>query len=214
MAWADFSASDAVLAPLDTLVRELSRLPGLGRRSAGRAALALVREPERLLDPLVLALRDARTEVMCCSRCGAFTVRSANPCALCTDATRDGKSVCVVEDPADIATIESSGAFRGRYHVLGGKLSPVRHLGPERLRIAELKDRIAREGFEEMLLALSTDMEGDATAGYLAEALGEWPSAESPVRITRLAFGLPADSGVAYSDPLTLRRAIVHRCQV
>ena len=203
-----------MLAPLETLVRSLAHLPGLGRRSAGRAALALVREPERLLDPLVLALRDARAEIVCCSRCGAFTVRADNPCAYCTDATRDGTSVCVVEEPADIQTIESSGAFRGRYHVLGGKLSPVRHLGPERLRIAELKDRIAREGFSEILLALSTDMEGDATAGYLAECLSAWPSDERPVRVTRLAFGLPADSGVAYSDPLTLRRAIVHRCDV
>ena len=203
-----------MLAPLETLVRTLAHLPGLGRRSAGRAALALVREPERLLDPLVLALRDARAEIVCCSRCGAFTVRADNPCAYCTDATRDGTSVCVVEEPADIQTIESSGAFRGRYHVLGGKLSPVRHLGPERLRIAELKDRIAREGFQEILLALSTDMEGDATAGYLAECLRAWPSDEKPVRVTRLAFGLPADSGVAYSDPLTLRRAIVHRCDV
>ena len=203
-----------MLAPLETLVRTLAHLPGLGRRSAGRAALALVREPERLLDPLVLALRDARAEIVCCSRCGAFTVRADNPCAYCTDATRDGASVCVVEEPADIQTIESSGAFRGRYHVLGGKLSPVRHLGPERLRIAELKDRIAREGFQEILLALSTDMEGDATAGYLAECLRAWPSDEKPVRVTRLAFGLPADSGVAYSDPLTLRRAIVHRGDV
>ena len=201
-----------MLAPLETLVRTLAHLPGLGRRSAGRAALALVREPERLLDPLVTALREARAEIVCCSRCGAFTVRADNPCAFCTDATRDGASVCVVEEPADIQTIESSGAFRGRYHVLGGKLSPVRHLGPEKLRIAELKDRIAREGFSEILLALSTDMEGDATAGYLVETLREFPSAGAPVKVTRLAFGLPADSGVAYSDPLTLRRAIVHRC--
>jgi len=203
-----------VLAPLETLVRTLSRLPGLGRRSAGRAALALVREPERLLDPLVTALRDARAEITCCSKCGAFTIRSEDPCSLCSDETRDGSAVCVVEEPSDIITIESSGAFRGRYHVLGGKLSPVRRLGPEKLRIAELKDRIAREGFSEVLLALSTDMEGDATAGYLAETLRAWPSAEAPVRVTRLAFGLPADSGVAYSDPLTLRRAIVHRCEV
>ena len=100
----------------------------------------------------------------------------------------------------------------GVHHVLAGKLSPVRHCGPDKLRIAELKDRIVREGFGEVLLALSTDMEGDATAGYLVEALREFPSAAAPVKVTRLAFGLPADSGVSYSDPLTLRRAIVHRC--
>lgn len=203
-----------MLEPIDILVRSLARLPGLGRRSAGRAALALLREPERLLDPLVCALKDARENVVCCSRCGAFTVRGVEPCAYCTDATRDGASVCVVEDPADIVTIESSSAFRGRYHVLGGKLSPARRSGPDVLRIAELKDRVAREGFVEVLLALSTDMEGDATAGYLAEVLRTWPSPATPVRVTRLAFGLPADSGVAYSDPLTLRRAILHRCAV
>ena len=203
-----------MLAPIDTLERALARLPGLGRRSAGRAALALLRDPERLLDPLVLALRDARENVCCCPRCGAFTVRGVEPCALCTDAARDGARVCVVEEPADIVTVEGAGAFRGRYHVLGGKLSPARRMGPERLRLGELKDRIAREGFAEVLLALSTDMEGDATAGFVAETLRDWPSATAPVWVTRLAFGLPADSGVAYSDPLTLRRAIIHRCEV
>ena len=202
-----------MLAPIDELVRTLARLPGLGRRSAGRAALALLREPDRLLEPLVLALRSARDNVVCCPRCGAFTVVGQTPCTYCTDALRDGSVVCVVEDPADIVTIEASGAFKGRYHVLGGKLSPVRHLGPEKLRIAELRERIAAENVKEVLLAVSTDMEGDATAGYLVESLGTCPTADAPVKVTRLAFGLPADSGVAYSDPLTLRRAIVHRCE-
>ena len=159
-----------------------------------------------MLDPLVTALNSAREEVMCCSRCGGFTVRGADPCALCCDQSRDGSLVCVVEEPADIVTLESAGAMRGRYHVLGGKLSPVRRLGPDRLRIAELVERISREGFTEVLLALSTDMEGDATAGYLAEILRD-----SPVKLTRLAFGLPVDSGVGYSDPLTLKRAFQNR---
>ena len=168
--------------------------------------MALVREPARLLEPLVTALRAAQGGVKCCSRCGAFTTVGRDPCETCTDATRDGTILCVVEEPADIVSIESSGAFRGRYHALGGKLSPAHHTGPEKLRFAELKDRVVREGVTEVLLAVSTDMDGDATAGYAAEVLKG-----TGAKVTRLAFGLPADSGIAYSDPLTLKRAIVNR---
>jgi len=195
-----------MLAPIDELEKCLSRLPGLGRRSASRAALALVREPARLLEPLIAALREAGSNIRCCSKCGSFTTADEDPCRLCTDSTREGGIICVVEEPADIVTIESSGAFRGRYHSLGGKLSPVRHMGPERLRFAELRERVASESITEVLLAVSTDMDGDATAGYVSEMLRP-----SRVKVTRLAFGLPADSGIAYSDPLTLRRAIVNR---
>ena len=192
-----------MIGPIEDLTRALARLPGLGRRSASRAALALLREPEKLLDPLAWALRSARESVVCCSRCGAFTVKDENPCSLCTDALRDGSVICVVEEPADILTIETSGAFHGRYHVLGGKLSPVHRVGPDSLRFRELGERVVEENISEVLIAVSTDMEGDATAGYLAEFL-----AGSGAKTTRLAFGLPADSGVSYSDPLTLRRAI------
>ena len=195
-----------MIAPLEELERTLAKLPGLGRRSASRAALALVREPARLMEPLLAALRAAQGNVRCCSRCGAFTTVDRDPCETCTDATRVGAILCVVEDPADIVLIESSGAFRGRYHALGGKLSPAHHTGPEKLRFAELKDRVVREGVREVLLALSTDMDGDATAGYAAEILKG-----TGAKVTRLAFGLPADSGIAYSDPLTLKRAIVNR---
>ncbi len=190
-------------APIAELERCLARLPGFGRRSASRAALALVREPARLLQPLQEALADASSGVRCCSRCGAFTESNCDPCTLCDDATRDSRVVCVVEDPADIVAIEASGAFHGRYHALGGKLSPARRSGPGRLRLAELKERVATEGFQEVLLARSTDMDGDATAGYIAEML-----LGSSAKVTRLAFGLPTDSGVAYADALTLRRAI------
>jgi recombination protein RecR len=195
-----------MIEPVDELAKCLSRLPGFGRRSAVRAALALVREPARLLDPLVSALTAARDGVRCCCSCGAFTTVGNDPCALCRDPLRDGTVVCVVEDPSDIVSIESSGAFHGRYHSLGGKLSPARKMGPGKLRLAELQDRVLREGIREVLLALSTDMDGDATAGYIAELIKG-----TGVKVTRLAFGLPADSGIAYSDPLTLRRAIVNR---
>ncbi len=201
-----------MLEPIDNLVRALARLPGLGQRSAARAALALLREKERLSMPLSDALQDAREKVACCSQCGAFTVRGTDPCRFCSDEMRDSEIVCVVEEPADIVTIDAAGAFRGRYHVLGGKLSPVKRMGPEQLRVGQLKDRIARNGFKEVVLALSTDMEGDATVGYIVEMLRGFPNAEKPVSVTRLAFGLPADSGVSYSDPLTLKRALIHRC--
>ena len=195
-----------MIVPLENLERALAKLPGLGRRSASRAALALVREPERLLRPLQAALRAAEGNIRCCSRCGAFTTVDRDPCDCCTDVMRDGRILCVVEEPSDIVSIEASGGFRGRYHALGGKLSPVRHMGPEKLRFAELKDRVVREGIAEVLLAVSTDMDGDATAGYATEILKG-----TGAKVTRLAFGLPADSGIASSDPLTLKRAIAHR---
>ena len=195
-----------MIRPIEDLEKCLSKLPGLGRRSASRAALALVREPGRLMEPLMAALKSAQGSVRCCSRCGAFTTVDRDPCDCCTDATRDGSVVCVVEEPSDIVSIEASGGFRGRYHALGGKLSPVHHMGPEKLRFAELKDRVVREGIAEVLLAVSTDMDGDATAGYAAEILKG-----TGAKVTRLAFGLLADSGIAYSDPLTLKRAIANR---
>jgi len=191
---------------LDNLIRVLSKLPGLGRRSAERAALALVRKPDALLDPLVVALRDAREAVSCCPVCGGFTAADCVPCRLCTDATRDATLLCVVEEPADIAQIERSGGFNGRYHALMGKLSPSRQTGVSELRLQALVERLRDGKAEEILLALSTDMEGDLTAGYICEMLRPLG-----LRITRLAFGLPADSGVGYSDPLTLKRAIKGR---
>lgn len=189
--------------PLDNLMRTLARLPGLGRRSSERAALALLRKPELLLDPLVVALREARATVCCCSLCGGFTAIDENPCRLCTDETRDATLLCVVEEPSDIVALERSGGFRGRYHALMGKLSPSRRSGPSELRLRALAQRVAEGGVKETLLALSTDMEGDATAGYISEMLKPLH-----VKVTRLAFGLPTDSGVGYSDPLTLKRAI------
>lgn len=197
------------ITALDDLVRALARLPGLGRRSAERAALALVRRPDELLSDLVLALQQARADVRCCDRCGGFTAIDANPCRLCLDPARDDTLLCVVEEPADILAIERSGGFRGRYHALLGKISPARQTGPQNLRLQALLDRLAAGLITEVLLALSTDLDGDATAHFLAELLQP-----RGVRVTRLAFGLPAGSGVGYSDPLTLKRAIGGRMAV
>ena len=198
-----------MLPALDNLIHALSLLPGFGRRSSERAALALVRRPETLMDTLVRALQEARENVCLCMKCGAFTVHEANPCPLCTRTDRDDRLICVVEDPADIHTLEAAGAFRGRYHALMGKLSPGRQTGVGELRVNALVQRVRTEGVREILLALSTDLEGEATAGYIAEALKS-----ANVKITRLAFGLPCGSGVAYADPLTLRRAVAGRQQL
>lgn len=195
-----------MVEPIDNLIRSLAKLPGFGKRSAERAALALVRKPEGLLDPLVGALREARASVCCCPVCGGFTSRDVCPCRICGDPARDDGVLCVVEEPSDIVAIERSGGFSGRYHALMGKLSPARLSGPSELRVAGLAERVSKGGVREVLLALSTDMEGDATASYIGELLKPFG-----VRVSRLAFGLPADSGVGYSDPLTLKRAISGR---
>lgn len=191
---------------LTRLIACLSRLPGVGRRSSERMALKIARDPEGLSADLIAALQGVKSAIAACHRCGSITDVSDNPCKLCTSNDRDGSVVCVVEDPLDISAIESSGGFRGRYHALMGKLSPARGDGPENLRIRSLMKRIDDEGFREVLLAVSTDVEGDATAAYLVEALKP-----KGVRVTRLAFGLPAGSGVMYSDPVTLSRAIRNR---
>lgn len=191
---------------VDDLIRALTKLPGYGRRSAERATLALLRKPEQLLDPLAAALQAARKEVCCCPVCGGFTSQSHVPCDLCADLTRDDGLLCVVEDPADISQIEGSGGFHGRYHALMGKLSPSKKTGPAELRLGELESRVAKGGIREVLIAVSTDVEGDNTAAYILELLKPYG-----VKLSRLAFGLPADSGVGYSDPLTLKRAITGR---
>ena len=193
-------------APFETLVQELAKLPGTGRRSAERAALALVRKGAPALGALEDALAAVRTGVALCARCGAVTSASENPCRLCTDPGRDRARLLVVEDPGDVLAIERSGAWNGLYHVLGGRVSPAAGTGPEDLAVARLEARLADGSVRELVLALGTDVEGDATASWLREKI-----APSGVSVSRLAYGLPADSGVRYSDPLTLRRAIAGR---
>ena len=196
-------SSQELLGPLITA---LGRLPGIGRRSAERMAIRLIREPDRLLRPLAGVLQEADQRACLCDLCGSVTARDVTPCRLCRDPGRDDTLLCVVEDPSDIAMIERSGGFRGRYHALMGKLSPMRGDGPLELRVESLLKRVAEGHVGEVVLALSTDVEGDSTAAFLAEklhALG--------VGVSRLAFGLPAGSGIGYSDPVTLARAIKGR---
>ena len=194
------------LEPLDNLVAALSRLPGIGRRTAERMAMALVQNQKGLMRILANALLEADEQIACCSRCGSVTLAAENPCRLCTQPRRDAGIVCVVESPSDILKIERSGGFHGRYHALMGRLSPMHGTGVADLRVDDLLRRIAEEGFEEVLIALGTDVESDATASYLREVLST-----RPVRVSRIAYGLPSGSAIEYSDASTLARAIAGR---
>jgi len=187
-----------------TLTAALGRLPGIGPRSAERLALHVVQADAASVRALAEALMAARERVSTCQLCGALT--ETQPCPICTDDQRDLSQLCVVERALDVLSLEKSGTFKGRYHVLGGKLSPLNGIGPEDLRISELEARLANEGVQEIILALGSDVEGDATSHYLAKRLGV-----AGRRITRLAQGLPAGSGLEFADEMTLSRALEGR---
>jgi recombination protein RecR len=190
-------------APIVLLTEALGRLPGIGPRSAERLALHLVQSDSNSVKHLAQTLVEARERIHICSVCGGLT--EADPCALCSDPRRDPSMICLVEQPVDIFTMEKSGTFRGAYHVLGGKISPLNGVGPDDLRIAQLETRLGR-GVTEVILALSTDVEGDATGFYLAKRL-----AGKGAKISRIAYGLPAGSGLEFADEVTLSRALEGR---
>lgn len=189
---------------IEQLIQLLAKLPGLGPRSARRAVLYLMKRRESVLTPLAQALTDAATAVRACSRCG--NLDTADPCAICTDPRRDGTRLCVVEEVADLWAIERSGAFPGRYHVLGGNLSALDGVGPEELRIEPMIARIARERVTEVILALSATVEGQTTAHYLADRL-----AATGVAVTRLAQGVSMGGELDYLDEGTLSAALAAR---
>jgi len=188
---------------LQMLIRVLSRLPGIGRRSAERMAYRLLLRNQDLLRELQQALARAERELALCTRCGNLTETGRQPCRLCGDPARNPKLLCVVEGAPDIQILEQAGGFRGRYFCLRGKLSPMQEETVSPAILESLRARIGEDGVEEVLLGLNTDVESDATASMLAEAL-----CPLGLRVTRLAFGLPAGSGLAYSDPETLQRAL------
>jgi recombination protein RecR len=184
------------------LVEELRRLPGVGPRSAERIAIWLLQNPKA--DPAALAatLGRAKAEVISCPTCGFFA--TAERCAICADASRE-PAICVVEQPTDVLPLERSGVFKGRYHCLGGKLSPLDNVTPDDLRIGQLLRRIEAEKVPEVILAPGSDVEGEATANYLASLL------RGRCHITRIAQGLPAGGGLEHADALTLARAMEGR---
>ena len=190
--------------PLQQLVAALNQLPGIGPRSAERLALHLVQAEPGGVQQLAQSILAARERIRSCAVCGVLTEQT--PCAICADPRREAGLVCVVERAVDIISLEKSSAFRGRYHVLGGKLSPLNGVEAGDLRIAELHDRLAAEAIREVVVALPTDVEGDATSYYLAKQL-------SPrgVKVTRIAHGLPAGSGLEFADELTLSHALEGR---
>ena len=197
----------------EKLQKHLKQLPGLGFRSSERIALhLLVEKPERL-PALVLALQEAAQTVRRCERCG--NLAEGGPCAICANEKRDASVVCVVEHVPDLVALERSGAYHGVYHVLHGKLSPIHGVGPEQLNLESLRTRVASGEVAELILALSNDVEGEATCHYLTQHLppgaegnaGEMVG-ESPVKITRIGFGLPSGGGVLYADSVTLKSAL------
>lgn len=189
---------------LRDLIRRLSKLPGLGEKSATRMAMYLLKAPKEEVEGLAEAIRRMKMEIRTCSRCFHFT--DSDLCSLCTDPSRDSEVVCVVESTADLLAIEQSGAFRGRYHVLQGVLAPLDAIGPGDLRIKELLNRIGQEGIKEVILATNPTAEGEATAHYLLKLLKN-----HPVHVSRIAYGIPMGGDLKYTDRVTLERAMKGR---
>ena len=180
--------------PIDRLVTSLKRLPGIGDKSATRLAFFLLGAPDSNVRELAEAIGRLKQDIVLCDEC--FDLTDASPCAVCRDDRRDASLLCVVEEPADLAAVERSHRFHGRYHVLGGALSPIDGVGPEALRIAQLEERVRKQGIREVILATNPNAEGDATATFISDRLRP-----TGVRLTRIAYGLPL--GATWSTPTT-----------
>jgi recombination protein RecR len=189
---------------ITALIAALAKLPGIGPRSAERIALHIVQADVAAAKNIAETVLHARDKIKFCEICGALTEKS--PCSICEDSRRDPSLVCVVERAVDILSVERSGSYRGKFHVLGGKISPLDGIEPDDLRIVELEKRLTTEPVHEVVIALGTDVEGDATSNYLAKRL-----ARSGLKISRIAYGLPAGSGLEFADELTLNRALAGR---
>jgi recombination protein RecR len=187
----------ALGSEIERLIQLLSKLPGLGPRSARRAALALLKKRDTLLEPLASAMTEAAAAIKPCEICGNLDTRS--PCAICSDNRRDGHVLCVVEDVADLWALERAGVFRGRYHVLGGALSALDGITPEKLNVGSLVERV-KDGVDEVILAMNATVEGQTTAHYLMDLL-------TNVKVTRLAHGVPVGGELDYLDEGTLSAA-------
>jgi recombination protein RecR len=191
-------------APVQDLIDELGRLPGVGPKSAQRIAFHLLKLPKDDALRLARAIGEAKDRVAWCERC--FNLSEGPLCGICADDRRDGHTICVVEEPKDLVAVEKTGEFKGRYHVLQGAISPIEGIGPDQLRVKELLARIDPEGVTEVILCTNPNIEGEATAMYLGRLL-----TPLGLRVTRIASGLPVGGDLEYADELTLGRALEGR---
>jgi recombination protein RecR len=194
----------ALARPLARLIDELSKLPGVGPKTAQRLAYHILRTSPTDAEALAAAVRAVKTDLRYCSTC--FNIAESDPCAICASDERDKRVVCVVEEPLDVLAIERTGVFRGVYHVLHGAISPVNGVRPNDLKIAELVDRVRKGSVEELILATNPNLEGDATAMYIGQLISG-----NGVRVTRLARGLPMGGDLEWADEVTVSRALEGR---
>ncbi len=190
--------------PVERLINEFSRLPGIGPKTASRLTFYLLRSPDEQSEELASALAELKSSTQICSTC--YNITEHDPCPICADPDRNRALLCVVEEPLDVLAIERSRSYSGRYHVLHGVLSPVEGVGPDDLRISELLKRLETEGIEEIIIATNATLEGDSTALYLQRRLGSFS-----LKLTRLARGLPVGGDLEYTDEITLSRALEGR---
>lgn len=195
------------MSAIESLIAELARLPGIGRKTAQRLTYHLLQQPTEQAERLAAALAEVAHRVRPCEQCGALT--EAQPCVICADPRRDAGLLCVVEEPSAVAVVDRATEFRGRYHVLGGHLSPLDGIGPEALRLESLLTRVREGAVREVILATNPSMEGEVTATYIQQLLSPLP-----VRVTRLARGLPMGGELKYVDGVTLAHALLARQEV
>lgn len=189
---------------IKNLIRNLARLPGVGQKTAERLAMHILQQPTEEAHRLARSIVDLKKRLRLCARC--FALSDDTLCRICNDPNRERHQICVVEQPADMASIEKSGAFKGCYHILGGVISPMDGIGPDDLKIAELMRRVEKEAVREIVLATGTNVEGESTAAYIAGIL-----ATMPVKVTRIASGVPMGGDLKYVDQITLKRAMESR---
>lgn len=190
--------------PLDRLIDELKKIPSIGAKTAQRIAFYLIGLPQEEAEALAEAIKSAKSKTFYCSICSSLT--SVDPCPFCADADRDDETLCIVEEPFNISSIEKTGIYKGRYHVLLGTLSPLKGRGPEELKIDVMIKRVKKGKFKEIIIATNPTVEGEATAIYLAKVLKKFP-----LRLTRLAMGLPVGSEMDYADQVTIKKALEGR---